>query len=89
MKTTSKWCFAPHHQAAALPHRAVLLAATPQTGKIIQAVVERTIAWINRSRGLASPNTVDLEAFWSGSWASTEHLPQAGDPVIEGARLEA
>jgi phage-related baseplate assembly protein len=53
MATSSKWCSAPHRQAAALPRRPVLLAATPQTGKIVQAVVERTIGWISRNRRLA------------------------------------
>ena len=45
MATTSKWCSASHRQAAALPRRPVPLAETPQTGKIVQAVVERTFGW--------------------------------------------
>ncbi|MFC7478697.1 hypothetical protein ACFQS7_30585, partial [Dankookia sp. GCM10030260] len=53
MATTSKWCSASHRQAAALPRRSAPLAATPQTGKIVQAVVERSIAWLNRCRRLA------------------------------------
>src|SRR3954468_20059312 len=52
MATTSKWCSASHRQAAALPRRPAPLAETPQTGKIVQAVVERTIAWLNRCRRL-------------------------------------
>ncbi|TDH57856.1 hypothetical protein E2C06_35710 [Dankookia rubra] len=53
MATTSKWLSASRRRAAALPLRPVPLAATPPTGKIVQAVVERTIAWLNRCRRLA------------------------------------
>ena len=52
MATTSKWCSAPHHQAAALPRRPAPLAETPQTGKIVQAVVERSFGWATRFRRL-------------------------------------
>ena len=53
MATTSKWCSASHRQAAALPRRPAPLAETPQTGKIVQAVVERSFAWAARFRRLA------------------------------------
>lgn len=52
MATTSKWCSASHRQAAALPRRPAPLAETPQTGKIVQAVVERTFGWMTRWRRL-------------------------------------
>jgi transposase len=52
MATTSKWCSASHRQAAALPRRPAPLAETPQTGKIVQAVVERLFAWLSRYRRL-------------------------------------
>src|SRR3954453_3770654 len=53
MATTSKWCFASHHRAAALPLHPVPLAATPLTGKIVQAVVERSLGWLGRWRRLS------------------------------------
>ena len=45
MATTSKWCSASHRQAAALPRRPAPLAETPQTGKIVQAVVIHNYRW--------------------------------------------
>ena len=38
---------------------------------------------------MLSPNTVDLGVGGRGSAASVEHVPQPGDPLIEGAQFEA
>ena len=47
------WCSASRRLQAAAPLRSGPLLATPQTGKIVRAVVERTFAWLSRSRRLA------------------------------------
>jgi hypothetical protein len=54
MATISKWCSASHRQAAALPRRPAPLAETPQTGKIVQAVVEPLFAALKLTDGVGA-----------------------------------
>ncbi len=64
------WCSASRRLQAAAPLRSGPLLATPQTGKIVRAVVERTFAWLSRSRRLAR---------------DYERLPEAGEAMIHAA----
>jgi hypothetical protein len=53
------------------PLRPVPLEATPPTGKIVQAVVERTIGWLNRCRRLAKDwESLNRSALAFLRWAS-------------------